>query len=451
MLAKKNHPTLINLKIRGFTIVELLVVIVVIGVLASLTVVAFNGVQQRAIVGVLRSDLRNAGTSLEAAKIQNPGEEYPANADQLRASAGVSFQYTGTGLAYCLSATSTNVAIPAYFISSDTRSVQQGLCPGHTPPGGPLPGPFTGIATSTSHTCGVASGQAYCWGSASSGKLGNGVTTGTFATPQPVDTSVMSGTVTAIAASNFHTCAVDNAVAYCWGFGMNGRIGNGLATGGSTPIAVTTSVMSGPVTTITVSWGHTCAVASGQAHCWGSGTNRQLGNGGTSDQLSPVAVSTSVMTGTVTAIAAGNTHSCAVAAGVAYCWGSNGNGVLGIAPLTGNQSTPVAVNSSVMTGTVTAVTASSHSCAIAGGLTYCWGTGTSGQIGEGVLLNRSSPVAANTSTMAGTVSNIGSADISQHTCAIIQGRAYCWGRGDNGQIGNGLSVSQTTPALVTNP
>ena len=33
---------------RGFTIVELLIVIVVIGILAAITIVAFNGVQQRA-------------------------------------------------------------------------------------------------------------------------------------------------------------------------------------------------------------------------------------------------------------------------------------------------------------------------------------------------------------------------------------------------------------------
>ena len=42
----------------GFTIVELLIVIVVIGILAAITIVAYNGVQNRANDVVIQSDLR---------------------------------------------------------------------------------------------------------------------------------------------------------------------------------------------------------------------------------------------------------------------------------------------------------------------------------------------------------------------------------------------------------
>ncbi len=41
----------------GFTIVELLIVIVIIGVLASVTIVAYNGVQRSAKLSVAKSDL----------------------------------------------------------------------------------------------------------------------------------------------------------------------------------------------------------------------------------------------------------------------------------------------------------------------------------------------------------------------------------------------------------
>lgn len=61
--------------IRGFTIVELLIVIVVIGILASITIVAFNGVQDRARVVSVQSDLRNLHTSLQEYQAYNG--EYP--------------------------------------------------------------------------------------------------------------------------------------------------------------------------------------------------------------------------------------------------------------------------------------------------------------------------------------------------------------------------------------
>lgn len=53
----------------GFTIVELLIVIVVIGILAAITVVAFNGVQERARVQRANSDLANIAKAIHLARI----------------------------------------------------------------------------------------------------------------------------------------------------------------------------------------------------------------------------------------------------------------------------------------------------------------------------------------------------------------------------------------------
>lgn len=51
---------------KGFTIVELLVVIVIIGTLSAITVVAYNGVQRSAIAATLRSDLNGAAKIMSA-------------------------------------------------------------------------------------------------------------------------------------------------------------------------------------------------------------------------------------------------------------------------------------------------------------------------------------------------------------------------------------------------
>jgi general secretion pathway protein G len=63
----------------GFTIVELLIVIVVIGILAAITIVAYNGIQQRAVVASLTSDLVNASNKLKLYQVDNSG--YPLTND----------------------------------------------------------------------------------------------------------------------------------------------------------------------------------------------------------------------------------------------------------------------------------------------------------------------------------------------------------------------------------
>lgn len=64
---------------KGFTIVELLIVIVVIGILAAITIVAFNGIQNRANDTAVQSDLRQFGVAMSQYKALN--DRYPAPAD----------------------------------------------------------------------------------------------------------------------------------------------------------------------------------------------------------------------------------------------------------------------------------------------------------------------------------------------------------------------------------
>lgn len=111
---------------RGFTIVELLIVIVVIGILAAIVIVAFNGIQDRAKVTSISSGLKQYSKSIAAYNTIN--DRYPTSLEEagVKNANGISYQYTSASAQeYCLTATSGTMT---YYISQVDNSVQSGVC-----------------------------------------------------------------------------------------------------------------------------------------------------------------------------------------------------------------------------------------------------------------------------------------------------------------------------------
>ena len=73
----------------GFTIVELLIVIVVIGILAAITIVAYNGVQNRTFDTSVQSDLRNIAKQLEVGRVDSLTNSYPTNNGTIASSVNI--------------------------------------------------------------------------------------------------------------------------------------------------------------------------------------------------------------------------------------------------------------------------------------------------------------------------------------------------------------------------
>lgn len=120
---------------NGFTIVELLVVIVVIAILATVTVVAFNGVRDRAAASLVQDGISKVSRQLELDKVSRGA--YADNLTQVNATEvnSLSYQYTTDGSTYCLTATSGNIS---KYKQSD-GSTADGVCSGHNDPNSPPP------------------------------------------------------------------------------------------------------------------------------------------------------------------------------------------------------------------------------------------------------------------------------------------------------------------------
>lgn len=130
-----------GIKQKGFTIVELLIVIVVIAILAAITIVAFNGIQQRARVSTLQSDLSNAAKQMQLAKVDSTDESYPASLPaSTKASQGVVLQLASTGSnnSFCINAYGTSPYTVSSFDSTSGKT-RDYLCPG-APSGSPVGG-----------------------------------------------------------------------------------------------------------------------------------------------------------------------------------------------------------------------------------------------------------------------------------------------------------------------
>lgn len=108
----------------AFTIVELLIVIVVIGILAAIAIVAYNGIQWRAWQATLASDVKQAIAQLEVTKSDNGS--YPATATDIKRSPGTTLGYITLNDKYCLTATNTSGSMHA---NSNNTGVAAGPCP----------------------------------------------------------------------------------------------------------------------------------------------------------------------------------------------------------------------------------------------------------------------------------------------------------------------------------
>lgn len=268
-------------------------------------------------------------------------------------------------------------------------------------------GDYQQVSARGLHTCAITGtsggGALQCWGRNTERQLGLGSSvTADQSTPQTVN----SGTsYIAVAIGYYHTCAItSNNVLHCWGDAGLGRLGNNSSSGTfDTPQTIDSGT---GYKKVSVGLGHTCGITtSDMLKCWGNGANGKLGNNSTSGAHTPVVVNSGT---SYSQVSAGENVTCGITLSTQelQCWGkaqenlslSVTETVTSIAQTaTGSmtlyllgmyksfdQTTPAAVSSAQGSSSSSVSMGSNHGCVISSvGKLFCWGAGNKGQLGMG--------------------------------------------------------------------
>jgi alpha-tubulin suppressor-like RCC1 family protein len=298
---------------------------------------------------------------------------------------------------------------------------------------------FQAIAIGAEHACAIAAGddsagQVWCWGSNEKSQLGSDSPNATFDAPVPVDTEARFHS---IAAALDSTCGTTIAGALmCWGSPEHGALG----PSGSAELVNVVDDSQG-WRNVTMGRSHVCALSNERLFCYGDNDHGALGRGTYTPSRvlppEPIAITGS----SFLAIAAGDDHTCALtksteqASVETWCWGSNSFGELGQGTVA-RKLVPTRVK---LQGKAEEIVAGDdHTCARVtlepnNKAVYCWGLNVHEQaVPQGPTPSVGEPLLVSSEEVAQLAAG------RSHTCIRLRSNnaVTCWGSDENGQITN---------------
>ena len=323
------------------------------------------------------------------------------------------------------------------------------------------------------HTCArLDNATVKCWGAGGLLGLGDfvtrGIDPGGMGDNLPTVNLGSSRTALELVAGGWHTCArLDNNNVKCWGDNTSGQLGQGdTVDRGDQAGEMGGNLLKVDLGTdrkareLIAGLQHTCArLDNSSVKCWGANNRGQLGQGDTDNrgdgpnEMGDALPAINFGGGrTVVGIEANGDHSCArLDNNTVKCWGYNNAGQLGQgdtnnrgdAPSEMGDSLPVVDLGTGRTALGLAI-GISHSCArLDDGSLKCWGSGLSGQLGQGDIVQRGDQAGEMGDNLDAV--NLGTSRTVQeviakfdHTCARLDDSTVkCWGYNNAGQLGQG--------------
>jgi cysteine-rich repeat protein len=261
------------------------------------------------------------------------------------------------------------------------------------------------ITRGGNHTClMLPDGSIRCWGSTSSGALGNGVNDNMNANigdgpgEMPTTPIDVGGVAMQLhTGGSFNCVLLDNGELRCWGHNASGQLGHGNTNNvgdnpGEMPPPPTN--VGGEIAQLALGSSHACVLlVNGQVRCWGYNASGQLGQGHTNDigdgpgEMPPPVVN--VGAGNVVQLSVGGSFGCVLLdTNKVRCWGRNNIGALGLGHTNeiGDGPGEMPPPDLFLGGlTITQLGAAQNgNCVLYNeGTLRCWGYNSSGQLGRG--------------------------------------------------------------------
>src|SRR5210317_396881 len=320
--------------------------------------------------------------------------------------------------------------------------------------GGSLSGKnVSSVACRAYHTMVTATdGSLHGFGSASSFQLGVQTQTIIFTNRGSLSGKNVSSVV---CGANYTMVTATDGTLHGFGYNGQGQLGDGTTTTRTSPDLINGGSLSGKnVSSVACGYYHTMVIATdGSLHGFGYNNYGQLGDGTQyTTRLSPVLINGGSLSGkSVSSVACGESHTMVIATdGSLHGLGLNSQGQLGDGTTT-NRLSPVLINGGSLSGkSVSSVACGQQHTMVTATDGSLHGVGYNGfaNLGDGTYQSKLSPVLINGGSLSGK--NVSSVTCGEYHNVVIatDGSLHGFGYNNYGQLGDGTTTPRTSPVLI---